>query len=73
MICSMPGCQTTAGCQCRQWTPGRDIRIVRMVAADDAEQMRTALERIRDEAATMENGGAWAAGLATLCLGTLSK
>lgn len=35
------------------------------------EQMRAALEEIRDKAATMQNGGAWASGLAALCLGTL--
>lgn len=34
-------------------------------------QMREALVRIRDEAATKENGAAWAAGLANLCLATL--
>jgi hypothetical protein len=34
-------------------------------------QMREALERIRDEAATKENGGSWAAGIAALCLATL--
>ncbi len=36
-------------------------------------QMRAALERIRDEAATQHNGGAWAAGLANLCLATLRQ
>lgn len=34
-------------------------------------QMREALEEIRDKASTMKNGGAWAGGLAMLCLGTL--
>lgn len=34
-------------------------------------QTIAALEQIRDEAATKPNGGAWAGGLATLCLGTL--
>jgi len=34
-------------------------------------QMREALVRIRDEAAAKENGAAWAAGLANLCLATL--
>lgn len=34
-------------------------------------QMRDALARIRDEAATKENGGSWAAGLAALCLASL--
>lgn len=34
-------------------------------------QMRAALEQIRDNAATMPNGGAWAGGIAQLCLGTL--
>jgi hypothetical protein len=36
-------------------------------------QMRDALERIRDESATKENGGSWAAGVATLCLATLQR
>jgi hypothetical protein len=36
-------------------------------------QMREALCRIRDEAATKENGAAWAAGLANLCLATLRR
>jgi hypothetical protein len=36
-------------------------------------QMRDALRRIRDEAATKENGGEWAAGLANLCLATLHR
>ena len=36
-----------------------------------ASKMREALEEIREKAATMENGGAWAAGMACLCLGTL--
>ena len=31
-------------------------------------QMRAALEEIRDKAAMMKNGGAWAGGLAQLCL-----
>jgi hypothetical protein len=39
----------------------------------DIAQMRAALEEIRDRAPTMPNGGAWAAGMATLCLGTLPK
>jgi hypothetical protein len=34
-------------------------------------QMREALEEIRAKAGTMTNGGAWAAGMAVLCLGTL--
>jgi hypothetical protein len=34
-------------------------------------RMRETLERIRDEAATKENGGSWAAGIAILCLATL--
>lgn len=37
----------------------------------DVRQMRKALEIIRDEAALKSNGGAWAAGLANLCLATL--
>jgi hypothetical protein len=37
------------------------------------EQMRAALTEIRDKAATMENGGAWAGGMAMLCLGTLPR
>ena len=36
-------------------------------------QMREALEEIREKAATMKNGGGWAAGLAGLCLGTLDQ
>jgi len=36
-------------------------------------QMRAALVQIRDEAATKENGGAWAAGLAALCLATMQS
>lgn len=35
------------------------------------DQMRHCLENIRDEAATKPNGGAYAAGVATLCLATL--
>ena len=35
------------------------------------QSLREALEEIRDRAATMKNGGAWAAGIALLCLGTL--
>ncbi len=41
------------------------------LAADHIEQMSRALEEVREKAATMKNGGAWAAGLAALCLGTL--
>jgi hypothetical protein len=37
------------------------------------DRMQAALERIRDEAATKANGGAWAAGIATLCLATLPQ
>jgi hypothetical protein len=33
-----------------------------------AERMRSALMEIREKAATMQNGGAWAAGLAACCL-----
>jgi hypothetical protein len=36
-------------------------------------QMREALVKIREEAATKENGGPWAAGLAALCLATLQS
>jgi hypothetical protein len=36
-------------------------------------QMREALVRIREEAATKENGGTWAAGMAALCLATLRQ
>ena len=36
-------------------------------------QMHAALREIREKAATMPNGGAWAAGLANLCLSTLSE
>lgn len=35
-------------------------------------QMHAALFEIRAKAATMENGGAWAAEMAGLCLGTLT-
>jgi hypothetical protein len=38
---------------------------------NNLRQMREALERIRDEAATKKNGGDWAAGMAILCLATL--
>lgn len=37
----------------------------------DIQQMRNALVQIREQAATKENGGAWAAGIANLCLATL--
>lgn len=46
------------------------FRLKRRSAED---QMRHALEAIRDEAATKPNGGAWAAGVAVLCLGTLPE
>lgn len=36
-------------------------------------QMYEALVEIREKAATIKNGGSWAAGLATLCLGTLDQ
>lgn len=39
--------------------------------SDNLAQMRAALEEIREKAATIENGGVWAAGLACLCLATL--
>lgn len=35
-------------------------------------QMLAALEEIRERAPTMPNGGAWAGGIAMLCLGTLT-
>lgn len=38
---------------------------------NEISQMKKALEEIRDRAATMNNGGAWAAGLANVCLATL--
>lgn len=38
---------------------------------NNIRQMREALVRIRDEAATKENGGSWAARMALLCLATL--
>jgi hypothetical protein len=41
------------------------------ILEQNIRQMREALVRIRDEAATKENGGSWAAGLALLCLATL--
>lgn len=56
------------------------LRVARLAAAKEARiaeleadnaQLRKALTRIRDEAATMKAGGAWAAGLASLFLGTL--
>ena len=37
----------------------------------DSRQMRRALAEVKDKAATMENGGPWAAGVATLCLGAM--
>lgn len=40
-------------------------------AEAEAERMRAALVQIRDEAATKQNGGSWAAGIATLCLATV--
>jgi len=36
-------------------------------------QMKAALEEIREKAAIMNNGGAWAAGIAALCLSTLEN
>ena len=45
--------------------------IIKLVRRSAADQMRYALEQIRDQAATKENGGAWAAGVAVLCLATL--
>lgn len=45
------------------------FQLKRRLSAED--QMRYALEQIRDQAATKPNGGAWAAGVAVLCLGTL--
>jgi hypothetical protein len=44
-----------------------------LVRRSDADQMRHALEAIRDTAATKKNGGAWAAGIATLCLDSLPQ
>lgn len=40
---------------------------------NNIRQMRQALVLIRDEAATKENGGSWAAGMAALCLATLQS
>lgn len=42
-----------------------------MIVELNIRQMREALILIRDEAATKENGGAWAGGIAQLCLATL--
>lgn len=42
-------------------------------AGHDYDQMRACLDEIRERAATMPNGGAWAAGMAVLCLGTLRR
>lgn len=49
-----------------------DILLVLRMRRKSADQMIAALTEIRDKAATMPNGGAWAGGLAMLCLGTLS-
>jgi hypothetical protein len=38
---------------------------------NNIRQMRAALAQIREEAATRPNGGAWAAGIAALCLASL--
>ena len=46
---------------------------VLLIRRSEADQMRHALEAIRDTAATKKNGGAWAAGIATLCLATLPR
>ena len=59
------------GCSWRP-IPGIARKLVKH-DADKIEQMRAALTEIREKAATMSNGGAWAAGLAMLCLGTLEK
>jgi hypothetical protein len=40
-------------------------------ALAEIAQLRAALEEIKEKGATMKNGGAWAAGLAHLCLATL--
>lgn len=47
-----------------EWMNGTDLE-------NNIRQMRATLVLIRDEAATKENGGAWAAGMALLCLATL--
>lgn len=36
------------------------------------DQMKAALEQIRDEASLKPNGGSWAAGIAALCLASYS-
>lgn len=46
-----------------------EARIAELEAA--LRQTVSALTEIRDKAPTMENGGAWAAGLAALSVGTL--
>ena len=51
--------------------PSAEAYIIELEKA--AAQMRPALTEIRDAAATRENGGAWAAGIAVLGLGTLPK
>ena len=53
----------------KELTADKDARIAELES--DNAQLRAAMTRIRDEAVTMEHGGAWSAGLATLCLGTL--
>lgn len=37
------------------------------------DRMQAALEDIRENAATRNNGGAWAAGVAVLCLASSDK
>lgn len=68
VICSGPECQTTAGCKCHE----KNYATIRLTRRSVEDQMRYALQQIRDEAATKPNGGAWAAGVATLCLATLT-
>ncbi len=46
---------------------------IELIRRDPADRMRYVLEQIRDNAATKPNGGAWAAGVATLCLALLPQ
>ncbi|HSC55786.1 MAG TPA: hypothetical protein VLC51_01210 [Nitrospira sp.] len=56
------------------FTPAlEEFHAIRLQRRSAEDQMRYVLEQIRDQAATKPNGGAWAAGVATLCLATLQR
>ena len=55
--------------RCFRPKPKSADRVAELEAA--LAQTRSALTDIRDKAATTANGGAWSAGIAALCLGTL--